>query len=99
MKSSKLKEMPIALLCWEKIDKEFKFGELVEPPTNLVASSDENQLISIPVSVELKDESGGFTYKPQGFKVFDKTEKYAIVDMKVTEKLDKFDLKSRVKQA
>lgn len=82
----------------EDIDKEIKFGELVEPPPNIVASSEKNQLISIPVFVELKGESGGITYKPQGFKVFDKTGKeYAIIDMKVTEKgnwMNKFDLRS-----
>lgn len=82
----------------EDIDKEFKFGELVETPTNLVASNEKNQLISIPVTMELKDESGGFTYKPQGFKVIDKSGKeYSIKDMNVTEKgnwMNKFDLRS-----
>lgn len=71
----------------EDIDKEFKFGELVETPTNIVASNEKNQLISIPITMETKSESGGFTYKPQGFKVFDKTGKeYSIIDMKITEK-------------
>lgn len=76
-----------SFMLGEDIDKEFKFGELVEPPTNLVASSDENQLISIPVTLETKSDSGGITYKPQGFKIIDKTGKeYAIIDMEITEK-------------
>ncbi|MFX3674876.1 MAG: FtsX-like permease family protein [Paenisporosarcina sp.] len=71
----------------EDIDKEFKFGELVETPSNIVASNEKNQLISIPITLEMKGENGGFTYKPQGFKLIDKTGKeYSIIDMKVTEK-------------
>lgn len=70
----------------EDIDKEFKFGELVETPSNIVVSNEKNQLITIPITMESKDEGGGFTYKPQGFKVIDKTGKeYTMIDMKVTE--------------
>ncbi|MBU0903988.1 MAG: hypothetical protein KKF57_02290, partial [Firmicutes bacterium] len=71
----------------EDIDKEFKFGELVETPPNLVASNEKSQLISIPVTMETKSDSGGITYKPQGFKIIDKTGKeYAIIDLEITEK-------------
>jgi hypothetical protein len=71
----------------DNTDKEFKFGDLVEPPTNIVASNEKNQLISIPITLEMEGEGGGFTYKPQGFKLIDQTGKeYSIIDMKVTEK-------------
>ena len=62
------------------------FGKLTEVPAGLKASTKENKLISIPVTVKMKGEGprdSQITYKPQGYYLYDKfgTE-YKVIDMK-----------------
>jgi len=62
------------------------FGKLTEVPDGLMASSEENKLISIPVTVKLKGDGppdGQVTYKPQGYYLYDKLgNEYKVIDMK-----------------
>jgi ABC-type lipoprotein release transport system permease subunit len=67
---------------------EFKmsFGKLAETPEKINVKNN-NELITIPVSVEQGGESGYVTYKPQSYKIIDsKGNEYPAKDMKVLEK-------------
>lgn len=65
-----------------------KFGNLMQPPTGVVPSNNENQLISIPVTLDIPDETEkSVTYKPHDYKLFDdKGKEYSVLVMTVTER-------------
>ena len=68
-----------------------KFGELVKPPADIAPLKEQNQLISIPVTLDypgIKEEQGAsFNFRPHGFRLVDESgKKYSNVKMEVTEK-------------
>lgn len=89
---AKLKEVAYrSYVIGDEVDIELKAGNLVESPPNIKPSSEQAQLISIPLTLDFPkdDETDGFssTYKPQSFKVIDKPgNEYSVVDIEVAEK-------------
>lgn len=70
--------------------EDLKFGALVEPPVDIGPSNEQNQLISIPVTLDYQgtslEQEGSFTYKPQGIRLVDEMgNEYFSVNMEVTE--------------
>lgn len=70
--------------------EDLKFGALVEPPVDIVPTDKQNQLISIPVTLDYQgtsqEQGASFTYKPQGMRLVDEIgNEYFSVKMEVTE--------------
>ncbi|WKA56581.1 FtsX-like permease family protein [Planococcus shixiaomingii] len=68
--------------------EDFRLGDLMEAPSKIQVTNEQNRLISFPVTLDRSEDTdgGSTTYKPHGFKLMDDNGmEYSVINMEVTE--------------